>query len=212
MRIGFFGGSFDPPHCGHLAVARAALGSFALDRVLLAPAALQPLKRAHTEASFADRLRMVELLCSGAPVLEAAAGLEASSIDGPQPGGQPNYTIDTLGRLRAALPGAAELFVIVGADSFLTVRQWKRSDDLLEAAQWIVVSRPGFDLRALDGLGLSPGQRARVHRLEGVAEPISATAVRAALRAGQDGAGLLPEPVLAYIRQHRLYGASAALA
>jgi nicotinate-nucleotide adenylyltransferase len=200
MRIGLFGGSFDPPHRGHLAVARAAMTAFALDRVLLAPAALQPLKRARAEAAFADRLRMAELLCAGVP------GLEASAIDDPQPNGEPNYTIDTLARLRAMLPHDTQLFIIVGADSFLTVRQWRSSEDLLAAAEWIVVSRPGFDLHSLDALGLTATEQARVHLLDGIAEPVSATEVRAALHAHHDCSGLVPEPVLAYIHQHHLYG------
>ena len=127
MRVGLFGGSFDPPHRGHLAVAEAVREKFALDRVLLAPAAIQPLKPDGAQASFADRLRMVELLCEG------ANGIEASAIDGPQPGGKPNYTIDTLHRLRDELPPDAEIFVIVGADAFLAIRQWKDPDSPAEA-------------------------------------------------------------------------------
>jgi nicotinate-nucleotide adenylyltransferase len=143
---------------------------------------------------------MVELLCAGVP------GLEASAIDGPQPNGEPNYTIDTLARLRATLPHDTQLFIIVGADSFLTVRQWRSSEDLLAAAEWIVVSRPGFDLQSLDALGLTAAEQARVHLLDGIAEPVSATEVRAALHAHHDCSGLVPEPVLAYIHQHHLYG------
>lgn len=203
MRLGFFGGSFDPPHRGHLAVARAAMEAFGLGRVLLAPTGLQPLKRKGAETPFRDRLNMVELLCSADP------GLEPSTIDGPQENDAPNYTVDTLARLRASLSASAphmEVFAIVGADSFLTMRQWRRPEDLLLLAQWIVVSRPGFDLHALSPLGLTEGQRARVHLLEGVAEPISATAVRACLHAGEDCSELVTAPVLAYIRAQHLYG------
>lgn len=200
MRLGFFGGSFDPPHRGHLVVARAALAAFRLDRVLLAPTGLQPLKRKGAETPFRDRLNMVELLCG------AADALEPSIIDGPLDDDAPNYTIDTLARLRATLPAEAELFVIIGADSFLTMRQWRKPDELLIAAEWIVVSRPGFDLRALDSLALTAEQRRRVHPLEGVAEPISATEVRACLHAGEDCGKLVTEPVLAYILAHHLYG------
>ena len=200
MRLGFFGGSFDPPHRGHLTVAQAAMDAFHLDRVLLAPTGLQPLKRKGAETPFRDRLNMVELLCS------AAGGLEPSTIDAPQDDDAPNYTIDTLTRLSASLPDATELFVIVGADSFLTLREWRRPDELLLAAEWIVVSRPGFDLRALDSLAITEAQRARVHLLEGIAVPVSATEVRACLHAGEDCSALLTAPVLAYIRAHHLYG------
>jgi nicotinate-nucleotide adenylyltransferase len=201
MRIGFFGGSFDPPHRGHLAVARAAMNAFALERVLLAPAALQPLKRARADAHYRDRLNMVELLCA------EANGLEPSMVDAPQLDDSPNYTIDTLARLRASLPDATEIFVIVGADSFLTLRDWRKPNELLLAAEWIVVSRPGFDLHALAPLGLTDAQRARVHLLGDVNEPVSATEIRARLRAGTDCLGLLPERILAYIREHELYRA-----
>lgn len=200
MRVGFFGGSFDPPHRGHLVVARAAAEAYGLERVLLAPTALQPLKRGGAEATFAQRMEMVELLCAG------AEGMEASDVDGPQPDGAPNYTIDTLERLRRRLPPGAELFVVMGADSFLTVRQWRRPEDLLAAAEWIVVSRPGFDVRSLEGLGLSEAQRERVHLLGGVEEPVSATEVRARLHAHESCEGLVPAAVLGYIRAEHLYG------
>lgn len=199
MRVGFFGGTFDPPHRGHLAVARAAADAFELSRVLLAPVASQPLKPGHAEAFFDDRLRMVQLLCEG------SIGLEASAEDAPRLDGQPNYTIDTLLRLRATLPANAELFAIVGADAFHTFRRWRDPDGLLEAAQWIVVSRPDM-ASSWDELNLTPAQCARVHSLDGVAEPASATTVRARLHAGEDCADLLPSAILTYIRAHHLYG------
>jgi nicotinate-nucleotide adenylyltransferase len=200
MRLGLFGGSFDPPHRGHLAVAEAVRDRFALDRVLLAPAAIQPLKPDGANASFADRLRMVQLLCNG------ANGIEASAIDGPQPVGKPNYTIDTLRRLRDELPPAAEIFVIVGADAFLGIRQWKNPDELLNEARWIVVSRPGFDLHQLKTLELTAPQRARIETLSDFANPASATETREQLREHETAsADLVPPKVLEYIRAHHLY-------
>jgi nicotinate-nucleotide adenylyltransferase len=206
MRVGLFGGSFDPPHRGHLAVAELVGKRFALDRVFLAPAALQPLKLGGAHASFADRLRMVELLCSGSP------GIEASDIDAPRPDGSPNYTIDTLRRLRAALPAGAEIFFIVGADAFLGVRHWMSEDDLLREAQWIVVSRPGFDLSSLDSLDLTPEERSHVELLSDFANPVSATEVRHLLhehetsQPGASGEELVSPKVLEYIKAHHLYG------
>jgi nicotinate-nucleotide adenylyltransferase len=199
MRVGFFGGTFDPPHRGHRAVACAAAKAFDLGRVLLAPAAAQPLKPDDPEASFKDRLHMVELLCDGEPELEA------SDVDGPRKDGKRNYTIDTLRRLRGTLPETAELFTIVGADSFLTLRQWRDPDALLAMAEWIVVSRPQVFLSSWDNLELTSAQRARVHLLEGLAEPASATMIRARLHAGEDCAELLPASILGYIRAHHLY-------
>ncbi|HEY4356531.1 MAG TPA: nicotinate (nicotinamide) nucleotide adenylyltransferase [Acidobacteriaceae bacterium] len=207
MRIGFFGGTFDPPHLGHLAVAQAALRTYALDRILIAPTGHQPLKPHSPIASFADRLAMVELLC------REANGLQASAIDRPQPDGAPNFTIDTLARLRAGLdsngsPDASpdvSLFMIVGADAFLDLRRWREPDKLLEAAEWIVVSRPGAALD-LAPLKLTATQRARVYLLDTVHVPVSATEVRAQLQAHHDVSGLLPPEVSAYIRAHHLYG------
>jgi len=200
MRIGFFGGSFDPPHRGHLTVARAAAEAFALDRVLLAPTAHQPLKPTGATASFADRLQMVALLCQELPYLEPSA------LDAPLPGGQPNFTIDTLTRLRVELSAQDSIFVIVGADAFLDLRRWRSPDALLAAAEWIVVTRPGFSLAQLDTLSLTPAQRERVHLLGGVAEEVSATDVREGLLHGRDCASLIPAAVLGYIHRLHLYG------
>jgi nicotinate-nucleotide adenylyltransferase len=200
MRVGLFGGSFDPPHRGHLAVAEAVRDRFALDRVLLAPAAIQPLKPHGAHASFADRLHMVELLCDGAD------RIEASTIDGPQSNGKPNYTIDTLHRLRAELPGDTEIFVVVGADAFLGIRQWKDPEALLKEARWIVVSRPGFDLHALKALDLTTEQQTRIETLSDFANPVSATEIRERLNDNSMAAKLVPPKVLEYIRAHHLYG------
>jgi nicotinate-nucleotide adenylyltransferase len=204
MRIGLFGGTFDPPHRGHLAVANAVRERFALDRVLLVPAAVQPLKPNGVHASFADRLHMVELLCEDQP------GLEASAVDGPQPDGSPNYTIETLKRLRATLPADAEISIIVGADAFLGLRKWRNPEELLREARWIVVSRPGFDLRTLDTLiaaiSLAPELRARVQILSDFANPVSATEVRERLHDRDEAASLVPPQVLDYIHAHHLYG------
>jgi nicotinate-nucleotide adenylyltransferase len=200
MRVGFFGGTFDPPHRGHLAVARAAAKAFGLSRVLLAPVAVQPLKSITAEASFDDRLQMVQLLCENAPELEP------STIDGPRQNDEPNYTIDTLHRLRHTLPDTTELFVIVGIDSFVTLRQWRAPDELLQAAQWIVVSRPHSDLPFWEILELTSRQRARVHPLEDIAEPASATSIRTRLHAGEDCSEFLPASIFNYIHAHHLYG------
>jgi nicotinate-nucleotide adenylyltransferase len=199
MRVGLFGGSFDPPHRGHLAVAEAVRDRFSLDRVLLAPTAVQPLKHG-AHASFTDRLHMVGLLCEG------ANGIEASAVDGPQPDGKPNYTIDTLRRLRDQLPPGAEIFFIVGADAFLGVRQWKDAEALLREVRWIVVSRPGFELRQLKTLELTPEQRSRIETLSDFENPVSATEIRERLHEHEATSQLVPPKVLEYIRAHRLYG------
>jgi nicotinate-nucleotide adenylyltransferase len=201
MRIGFFGGSFDPPHRGHLIVAQSAAAAFGLERVLLAPTARQPLKPDGATASYADRLEMVRLLCEG------YAGLEDSALDAPTPDDLPNFTVDTLMRLGAEIAADDEVFVIVGADAFLNLRRWRSPDRLLSLANWIVVTRPGTTLKQLEGLRLSDAQRKRVHLLGGIAEEVSATTIREALREHRDCFGLLPAEVLDYIVSHHLYGA-----
>ena len=205
MRIGFFGGSFDPPHLGHLAVARASAKALALDRILFAPTGRQPLKPDGAVASFEERLAMVSLLCDLQPV-NTPPQFETSSLDAPLPDGSPNYTINTLSALRSASSPNDSLFVIVGADAFLGLRRWRSPDTLLQLAEWIVISRPGSSLQQLDCLHLTPEQFHRVHLLEHIHEPASATSVRELLRTGSDCPGLLPASILDYIRTHRLYG------
>jgi nicotinate-nucleotide adenylyltransferase len=227
MRLALFGGTFDPIHCAHLRVARAAADAFALDRVLFAPTGRQPLKPESAAASFEDRLAMVTLAVAeytnGQRTTDNGQPLFAvSSLDAPQPGGEPNYTVDLLEAFAHTIPGNT-LFAIAGADSFLSLPQWRSPARVLALAEWIVISRPGLDLTPafLDRpefapLALSAEQRARIHILPGIQEDISATALRARLRtaatpSGKDGAldpGLekwLPSSVAAYIRDHNLY-------
>jgi nicotinate-nucleotide adenylyltransferase len=200
MRLGYFGGSFDPPHLGHLAVAEAARSAYSLERVLFVPTGRQPLKPEGADASFADRVAMTGLLCESQP----AAKLEVSTLDAPLAGGGANYTVDTLERLHRQSQ-ADEIYVLVGADAFLELRRWREPDRLIELAEWIIVSRPGFVLGEMDALHLSAAQSRRIHALEGVAEPASASRIREELRAGSDCSGLLPPAVLEYIRAHHLY-------
>ena len=200
MRVGYFGGSFDPPHRGHLRVARAARDAFALDTVLLAPTGRQPLKPGGASAGYADRLAMTALLCEG------ERGLEASGVDAPRPEHQSNYTADTLQRLRAELPKGTTVFAIVGADAFLGVPQWHEADTLFALAEWIVVSRPGIPEHQVRALPLRAAAWARVHWLNGVEDPASATELRGQMRAGQLGSNAVPERVLRFVRERHLYG------
>jgi nicotinate-nucleotide adenylyltransferase len=198
MRVALFGGSFDPPHHGHIAIATAAADVFDLDRVLFAPVGRQPLKSETAAASFADRLAMVELAC------KIDKRFVVSDVDAPRPDGAPNYTVDTLQRLREAEPDA-RLFNLVGADSFLNLRRWHEPERLLKLAEWIVVSRPGFALADLSSLGLTPFERGRVHLLQTVHEDVTATNLRERLEAGDLCGDVLAPEVAAYIEAHRLY-------
>jgi nicotinate-nucleotide adenylyltransferase len=136
QRVAFFGGSFDPPHLGHLAVARAARAALGLDTVLFAPVGAQPLKGNGSIASFEDRVAMTQLAIAGEP------GFAISLADAPKPSGAPNFTLETLLTLRAELPPGGVLFCLMGADSFYGLRHWHRSAEIPFVAPLIVASRP----------------------------------------------------------------------
>jgi nicotinate-nucleotide adenylyltransferase len=164
-RVAFFGGSFDPPHLGHLAIARAARDAFHLDRVLFAPVGAQPLKPEGSSASFEDRLAMTRLAIENEPGFELslADAPKSSPARSPQqpPDYSPNYTIDTLEGLRAEFGPACALYCLMGADAFFGLRRWHRAAEIPYAAALIVASRPGQPLDGLSsalpsGLSLEP--------------------------------------------------------
>jgi nicotinate-nucleotide adenylyltransferase len=228
VRIALFGGSFDPPHRGHVALARLAIDRLHLDRVLVAPVGSQPFKHEAASTSFDDRVAMARLAFAGTP------RTEISRLDAPLPDRSPNYTIDTVLRLKRTLKPRAltpedEIFCLLGADSWLTIGKWYRASELLMACGFIVGARPGFDLshavaalpedisaseRPLDYPGAlqlslqdSAGHQSPLYLLTDLAEDVSATAVRAALSgrmAAQPGSVLDPK-VAEYIHRHNLY-------
>ena len=229
-RVAYFGGSFDPPHLGHLAVARAARAAMRLDVVLFAPVGTQPLKTQGATATFDDRVAMTRLAIADQP------GMSLSLADAPTSTGGPNYSIDTLMRLRAELPAHCMLFFLMGADSFLSLRRWHRAAEIPFAAPLIVASRPGQrldDLRAVlpEGLTMVPAPDAEkniseievrhysIANTSGACAPffllpdldieISASEIRAQLRASGAPAPeprkLLPQPVAEYVQAHGLY-------
>lgn len=200
MRIGYLGGTFDPPHRAHLLLAQSAADAFALERVVLAPAGNQPLKKTAPLASFEDRLAMVRLLCADDP------RLKASDVDAPRADDTPNFTLDALAALQTVYPGA-HLFALVGADSFLTLRAWREPERLLQCAEWIVAARPGVSLEDLASLHLTPEEQARVHLLADMEEDISATGIRERLRIGVSCGTALTPAVALYIARMHLYHA-----
>jgi len=228
MRIALYGGSFDPPHSGHIGIAMAAVERLHLDRVLMAPVGRQPLKQEQVQSPFEDRMVMVQLACAGHPPLAASA------VDAPRLDGRYNYTYDTLERLRETLPAGDELFCLVGADSLQTLHQWHRATEALMLAQWIVATRPGFTLEALEtllpaGMHVGPpehgdgwlcmsltrppespagnSQSGTLWLLPGLRYEVSATELRAALAgdAGEIPQQVLDPQVVAYAREHHLY-------
>jgi len=199
MKVALFGGSFDPPHRGHAAVARAAAESFQLDAVLFTPTGRQPMKPHGASANYVDRMTMASLMCS------QDTRFQLSGLDAPLPEHRLNYTVDTLEQLRTAYPLSTQLFAIVGADSFLELPRWHRAQCLPALAEWIVVSRPGFSLQSLEATKFLSYAGSRVHLLGGVHEDISATMLREQLARGEDCSAFLLPGVEAYIREHHLY-------
>ena len=187
MRLAIYGGTFDPIHNAHLAVAREAAARFDLDRVWLVPAERPPHKHGVTHAPYADRFAMVELACRG------EAKLEASRLE---QGTASSYSIDTIEKVRARLASGDTLFFVIGADAFAEIESWRRWRDVLRAVEFIVVSRPGHRYEVPLG--------ATVHRLETVDLPVSSSEIRQKLAAGDDRVEV-PAAVLAYIRARGLY-------
>jgi nicotinate-nucleotide adenylyltransferase len=187
VKLAIFGGTFDPIHEAHLAVAREAAERFGLDRVLFIPAAHPPHKAGATQAPYADRLRMTELACECDPRFEASP-LEAGTLR--------SYSIDTIEKLRSSLAPADDLFFIAGADAFSEIRTWRRWRDVARAVRFVVVSRPGHVYE-------TPPE-ASIERLDTVEMAVSSSLIRAALARGVRPTHV-PERVLEYILSHRLY-------
>ncbi|MCC7234423.1 MAG: nicotinate (nicotinamide) nucleotide adenylyltransferase [Bryobacterales bacterium] len=183
-----FGGTFDPVHTGHIAVAQAAAARFALAEVLLIPAGNPPHKEGRTRTPFVHRLRMAGLACAG------QAGLRVSAME---EGSARSYSIHTIERLKRERPHD-RMYFLIGADAFSEIKTWYRWRDVLAEVEFIVVSRPGSDYDIPEG--------ARIHRLDDVEIPVSSSAIREQLRSGSTPAALAPA-VLDYIRANGLYAA-----
>jgi nicotinate-nucleotide adenylyltransferase len=192
-RTGIFGGTFDPVHNAHLALAKAALRQYALARVLFIPAGRPPFKGT-AGASWRDRVAMLRL----ALTTEAGEGLDVSEIEDPSLSTAPSYSIVTVERLLAE--GTGPLSFIVGADAFADLTKWHRWQDLATHVEFLVAPRPGA------GFAVPPGVIVRELTLPPHA--VSSSAVRLeieeAFTGGQPPADLAP-PVWDYIRAHGLY-------
>jgi nicotinate-nucleotide adenylyltransferase len=197
-RLGVLGGSFDPPHLGHLHAARRAREAFALDHVVFVPAARPPHKPERHLAGERERLEMLALLLADEP---------DASVWGVELGRRgPSYTVDTLRALRALVPPPAALFLILGEDNLADFPRWRAAEEIVALAQPIVVHRSGSEARPLPA-GLSSLARTRLAmgRLASPALDASSTAIRSALRNDCVPPELLPARILEYVRAHGLY-------
>ncbi len=195
MRIGLLGGSFNPIHRGHLAIARAARDTLGLDRIVLIPSARPPHKHDSTLAPAEDRLAMARLAAGSEPAFEVSAiELERTG---------PSYTIDTIRSFLGQNPGA-ELYFVIGADSVPELRTWRDARTLLGLARFGVVARPGCDL-AKDLADLEREFGARLTVIPHQPDAISATEIRERVRRGEAVDGLVPAAVRDYIAAKNLY-------
>jgi nicotinate-nucleotide adenylyltransferase len=188
MRLAIFGGTFDPVHNAHLAIARAALSHFRLDRVLFVPAARPPHKDGATTAGFDDRVRMAELACADEPRFAVSRIEEGTRC---------SYSIDTIKKVRASLAVGDELFFLIGADAFAVIRTWYRWQDVARQVVFLVIGRPAASYSI-------PGE-AKAERLDSPHLDISSSAIRQQLGRGEFAADV-PVTVVDYIIGHGLYG------
>ena len=196
-RVGVLGGTFDPPHIGHLWLATLAADELGLSRVWLVPAANPPHKRRRSISHAADRVLMTRLAIANDP------RLDVSLVELEREG--PSYTVDTLVELRARQPGE-DLVLIMAADSLAEIDTWREPERILELAVVAVGPRPGTPLPARGELSRRFGRAAaRIHLLKGPALDVSASEIRRRVAAGRAIRYLVPRAVEDFIAERRLY-------
>ena len=200
MRLGLFGGSFDPVHRGHLVLADSCAKQAALDEVWFVAAARQPLKQTGPWASDADRLAMLRLALLDRPMF-AVSELEIER-------GGVSYTVDTLAAVHAQLPDA-ELYFLMGADSLAELPYWHRPKEICTLATLLVVRRsiarePDFDVLR-DLVTADRLERFRNHQIEMTETPISSSQIRELVAAQGCWQDLVSQKVAEHIQRHSLY-------
>ncbi|HXM67857.1 MAG TPA: nicotinate-nucleotide adenylyltransferase [Candidatus Acidoferrum sp.] len=234
MNIGLFGGTFDPIHRGHLALAQAARERCKLSRILFVPANVPPHKQAQPLSEFAHRYAMIALATEQErafepSLLEAPADSEGRSSS---QGGtkksleKPNYTIDTVKRIKQSLKRSDRLFLLIGIDAFADIAKWHESEALFRECEFVVAGRPGFSLADVANAlprSLRPRQEVTrpfhkqaargdlvlsgvtIHLLDQVYQPVSSTGIRQAVAAGKSLARFVEPSVADYIKKTGLY-------
>jgi nicotinate-nucleotide adenylyltransferase len=200
VQVGILGGTFNPPHLGHLVCAQEAYLQLQLDRVMLMPARIPPHKPVEHEPGVAHRLQLCRLAVQGDD------RFSVSDLELARPG--PSYTVDTLEELNASEPNN-ELFLIVGGDVAAGLPQWREPERVLGLATLAVARRRGTAWASVESAlrGLRGGERARFFRMPQI--EVSSTIVRERVRAKQPIRYIVPDQVAEYIARHRLYGGTA---
>ena len=220
MRIGLFGGTFNPVHLGHLRAAVDVREGFELDKIFLIPAALPPHKASGDLAASADRLHMLNL------ALGADSGLKVSDVELNRTG--PSYTIDTVQHFKQTLPAETRLYLIMGLDAFLEIDTWKFHQELLTQIPFIVINRPktghrmsGIPWKIMDNFissrlsadysfsasrsGYLARRQQPIYVFEVTALDISSTGIRRQISKNQSINDLVPQKVAEYIRTKGIY-------
>src|SRR3954470_5635436 len=225
MNIGLFGGTFDPVHRGHLALAQAAMERCKLHHVYFVPANIPPHKQTQPLAPFVHRYAMLVLATANEKafipsLLEAPEEADSRKKD------KPNYSIDTVRRLKQTGKNSDRLFLLIGMDAFADISKWHQAEALFRECEFIVAGRPGYSLadvanalpealrprpevtqpfrkQAATGDLVLPG--ATIHLLADLHQPASATAIREAIRAGKSLSRFLDPAVGEYIEKIGLY-------
>jgi nicotinate-nucleotide adenylyltransferase len=233
MNIGLFGGTFDPIHRGHIALARGALERYKLNRIYMVPSGIPPHKQQQPLSPFVHRYAMVALATAQdrrlLPSLMEAPPDPVSG--GRREQAKPNYTIDTVRRMKQSFKSSDTLFVLIGIDAFADIGKWHKAEALFGEVEFIVASRPGYSLadvanalpeslrprpevtqpfqkQAASGDLVLKG--ATIHLLDQVHQPVSATAIRAAAGGGKPLVRFVDGAVADYIKKVGLYKASLA--
>lgn len=234
MNIGLFGGTFDPIHHGHLALARAAKERFELGRIYFVPANIPPHKQRRPVTSFFHRYAMVVLATVGekafVPSLLEAPGVVTVPASGGKGKGEAvagaNYSVDTVRRLKESLKKIDRVFFLIGMDAFAEIAQWHQAEALFREVEFVVASRPGYSLADVANAlpeKIRPPQSvsqpfakqpakgdlvlsgATIHLLENVHQAVSATAIREAVVAKKPLRKIVGEAVEEYIKKQGLY-------
>jgi len=228
VNVAFFGGTYDPIHRGHIAVAESALKRYELGKVLFVPAKLPPHKQDQTFTGFPHRLAMVALATAGHPAF-VPSDIEARLFADSE---KPNYSLETIRHLKKELKKADKLYFLIGIDAFLDIAKWHRPVELLRECEFIVANRPGYSLGDIAGAlpeelrpkdevlkaarktsaGLAPSGAVMafsgvvLQLLEDVSERVSSTQLRAAAASsGRRLEGYVGDSVAEYIRKTHLY-------
>lgn len=197
VRLGIFGGTFDPIHTGHLAAAEAARQQLGLDAVVFMPANIPVFKRDINVSSAEQRMEMCRIAVAGNPFFDAS--------DFEIKRGGDTYTVDTLTQLREYYPDNVSLYFITGVDAMLAIDKWRRAADMAHLATFVTMLRPGYELAEADVQRIRDNCGIEVNYVEAPGLDIASSALRKMVGQGKSIRYLLPDNVCQYIETNGLY-------